>query len=91
MSQGPLCPNLTKNFQKEVSPNCQSKFLMCYAIRWFKCKLKPPKNEHTNVRSINISTSDMYLTKDFLYACFFNAVVPFDNVQWCCREGTRTV
>ena len=25
-------------------PNCQKEILMCYAIRWFKCKLKPPKN-----------------------------------------------
>ena len=25
-------------------PNVQSKFPNRYAIRWFKCKLKPPKN-----------------------------------------------
>ena len=25
-------------------PNVQSKFLTCDAIRWFKCKLKPPNN-----------------------------------------------
>ena len=42
MSQGPLCQNLTQKVQRV--PNGQLKFLMRYAIRWFKCKLKPPKN-----------------------------------------------
>ena len=26
-------------------PNCQKEIPTCYAIRWFKCKLKPPKNQ----------------------------------------------
>ena len=25
-------------------PNCQKEIPTCHAIRWFKCKLKPPKN-----------------------------------------------
>ena len=25
-------------------PNCQKEIPICDAIRWFKCKLKPPKN-----------------------------------------------
>ena len=25
-------------------PNCQKEIADCYPIRWFKCKLKPPKN-----------------------------------------------
>ena len=24
-------------------PNCQKEIPACHAIRWFKCKLKPPK------------------------------------------------
>ena len=45
MSQGPLCPNLSQKVQKEVSQMANCKFAACDAIRWFKCKLKPPKNE----------------------------------------------
>ena len=30
-------------------PNVQSKFLTRDAIRWFKCKLKPPKKEGFNI------------------------------------------
>ena len=26
-------------------PNCRKEIPMCHAIRWFECKLKPPKNE----------------------------------------------
>ena len=44
MSQGVLCPNLSQKVQKEVSQMAQSQFAMRDAIRWFKCKLKPPKN-----------------------------------------------
>ena len=43
MSQGPLCPNLIKKSPKRSVPKGQSQFAMRYAIRWFKCKLKPPK------------------------------------------------
>ena len=25
-------------------PNCREEIPVCDAIRWFKCKLKPPKN-----------------------------------------------
>ena len=25
--------------------NCQKEIPACHAIRWFKCKLKPPKNQ----------------------------------------------
>ena len=44
MSQCPLCPNLSQKVQKEVSQmaNCNLPIAMLY--RWFKCKLKPPKN-----------------------------------------------
>ena len=44
MSQGPLCPNLTQKVQKEVYQMANCNFAAHYAIRWFKCKLKPPKN-----------------------------------------------
>ena len=31
-------------------PNCQKEIPVHHAIRWFKCKLKPPKNENKNER-----------------------------------------
>ena len=30
-------------------PNCREEIPNRYGIRWFKCKLKPPKNQHTVV------------------------------------------
>ena len=45
MSQGPLCPNLTKKVQKEVSQMANRKLSCAMLYRWFKCKLKPPKND----------------------------------------------
>ena len=44
MSQGPLCPNLSQKVQKEVSQMANHNLSCADAIRWFKCKLKPPKN-----------------------------------------------
>ena len=44
MSQGPLCPNLTKKVQKEVSQMANRKLSCAMLYRWFKCKLKPPNN-----------------------------------------------
>ena len=41
MSQAVLSPNLTKNSNV---PNCCLEILMCHVIRWFECKLKPPKS-----------------------------------------------
>ena len=43
MSQGPLCPNLTKKVQKEVSQMANRKLSCAMLYRWFKCKLKLPK------------------------------------------------
>ena len=45
MSQAVLSPNLTKKFQWEVSQIADKELLTRYPIRWFKCKLKPPKNQ----------------------------------------------
>ena len=42
MFQGPLYPNLSQKVQKEVS-QMSNRNLPLDAIRWFKCKLKPPK------------------------------------------------
>ena len=39
---------IDQKIPKESVPNGQSKFLMCYVIKWFKCKLKPP-NHMVNV------------------------------------------
>ena len=36
-----------KNIPMGSVPNCQKEILNCHAIRWFKCKLKPPKKELT--------------------------------------------
>ena len=55
MSQGPLCPNLTKKVQKEVSKMANHKLSCAMLYRWFKCKLKPPKNQ---VPTKNIKTTD---------------------------------
>ena len=48
MSQDPLCPNLTKKVQKEVSQMANHKLSCAMLYRWFKCKLKPPKKGEIN-------------------------------------------
>ena len=48
MSQGPLCPNLTKKVQKEVSQMANRKLSCAMLYRWFKCKLKAPKKGDMN-------------------------------------------
>ena len=48
MSQGPMSPNLTKKVQKEVSQMANRKLSCAMLYRWFKCKLKPPKNSQAN-------------------------------------------
>ena len=54
MSQGPLCPNLSQKVQKEVSQMANRNLSCTSAIRWFKCKLKPPKNtvHCTNIQMV---------------------------------------
>ena len=49
MSQAVLSPNLTKKFQWEVSQIAEKEIADRYPIRWFKCKLKPPKKGEENV------------------------------------------
>ena len=44
MSQGPLYPNLSQKVQKEVSQMANRKLSCAMLYKWFKCKLKPPKN-----------------------------------------------
>ena len=44
MSQAVLSPNLTKKFQWEVSQIADKERSLAPLYRWFKCKLKPPKN-----------------------------------------------
>ena len=55
MSQGPLCPNLTKKVQKEVSQMANRNLPCVMLIRWFKCKLKPPKNNNPLYADIEIN------------------------------------
>ena len=61
MSQGPLCPNLSQKVQKEVSQMANRKLSCAMLYRWFKCKLKPPKNKklgykiHNNLLPIQMS------------------------------------
>ena len=45
MSQAVLSPNLTKKFQWEVSQIANKERSGVLRYKWFKCKLKPPKNE----------------------------------------------
>ena len=54
MSQGTLCPNLSQKVQKEVSQMANR-----YAIRWFKCKLKPPKKWCMNTVILGRNLKDM--------------------------------
>ena len=46
---GDVSSCLETKFDKEMSmgsvPNCQKEIANRYGIRWFKCKLKPPKNK----------------------------------------------
>ena len=48
MSQAVLSPNLTKKFQWEVSQIADKERSLAPLYRWFKCKLKPPKNQQRN-------------------------------------------
>ena len=43
MSQAVLNPNLTRKIPMGSVPNCRKEIANRYPIRWFKCKLKPPK------------------------------------------------
>ena len=53
MSQAVLSPNLTKKFQWEVSQIADKERSLTVLYRWFKCKLKPPKNmTNTNTKEI---------------------------------------
>ena len=47
-------------------PNCQKEIADRYPIRWFKCKLKPPKNEATS-------------NKALLYLSFIAVLIPTDD------------
>ena len=44
---GDVSSCLETKFDKKMSmgsvPNCRKEIANCYGIRWFKCKLKPPK------------------------------------------------
>ena len=51
MSQGPLYPNLSQKVQKEVSQMANRKLSCAMLYRWFKCKLKPPKNQEISWRT----------------------------------------
>ena len=80
MSQGPLCPNLTKKVQKEVSQMANRKLSCAMLYRWFKCKLKPPNNCQMDVlkwkilKFPNLHTQVIYtfLINLFHYSHFFN-------------------
>ena len=64
-------------------PNCQKQILMHHAIRWFKCKLEPPKNASavSNLISSPAATTllswYMYLFVLVLYATLVALVVLF--------------
>ena len=67
MSQGPLClgyvsssivSKLDPKIPKGSVPNGQSQIANRYAIRWFNCKLKPPKMQH-NLHTCLVSSAVM--------------------------------
>ena len=39
-----------KKMSMESVPNCRKEIANCYGIRWFKCKLKLPKNQTNGLR-----------------------------------------
>ena len=51
---GDVSSCLETKFDKEMSmgsvPNCRKEIANRYGIRWFKCKLKPPKNDRVKTR-----------------------------------------
>ena len=51
-------------------PNCQKEIPACHAIRWFKCKLKPPKNE--NGKAILYSQPTNPPRECDVYLCYSN-------------------
>ena len=64
MSQAVLRPNLTKKFQWEVSQIADKERSLTPLYRWFKCKLKPPKNrvsteETTNTHNLHVTQVDV--------------------------------
>ena len=44
-----LEPKFDKKIPIGSVPNCQKEIFVRHAIRWFKCKLKPPKNRKRNL------------------------------------------
>ena len=58
MSQGPLYPNLSQKVQKEVSQMANCKLSCAMLYRWFKCKLKPPKNYYYGCGCCDMDQSD---------------------------------
>ena len=63
---------MTKKFQWEVSQIAEKKIANRYGIRWFKCKLKPPKNDQ------NLQSN--FLSK-FLLNYFFKKLFLKGNVN----------
>ena len=67
---GDVSSCLETKFDKEMSmgsvPNCRKEIANRYSIRWFKCKLKPPKNprlQHTATskdKFVSILNASMY-------------------------------
>ena len=63
MSQGPLCPNLTKKVQKEVSQMANRKLSCAMLYRWFKCKLKPPNKKLDFEKERILQAANKYIPK----------------------------
>ena len=61
MSQGALCPNLTKKVQKEVSQMANRKLSCAMLYRWFKCNLNHLKMKYLQGKNNSFSSIFLYV------------------------------
>ena len=91
MSQGPLCPNLSQKVQKEVSQMANRNLSCAMLYRWFKCKLKPPKNS-PKIQQNQLVTLKVHIRKtlDPRYEGTYRVVSIKGNQVELARNGTVT-
>ena len=44
-------------------PNCQKEIPVRHAIRWFKCKLKPPKNWRGDQVILHVGNNSLFIVE----------------------------
>ena len=84
MSQGPLCPNLSQKVQKEVSQMANRNLSCAMLYRWFKCKLKPPKNDYILRDCVELFKCIAGSIVGFVFAIHTLLVLSTYGVPWAC-------